>query len=63
MQILRAARFAHRRGVIHRDLKPHNVILDEEGRARVTDFGIARGGRLRHDADGLDHGHRPVPLP
>ncbi len=43
-QILRAAQFAHRRGVIHRDLKPHNVILDEEGRARVTDFGIARAG-------------------
>src|SRR5438034_8888508 len=41
VQILRAARSAHRRGVVHRDLKPHNVILDEEGRARVTDFGIA----------------------
>ncbi|HEX8714783.1 MAG TPA: protein kinase, partial [Solirubrobacteraceae bacterium] len=44
IQILRAARFAHRRGVVHRDLKPHNVIIDEEGRARVTDFGIARAG-------------------
>jgi serine/threonine-protein kinase len=44
VQILQAARFAHRRGVIHRDLKPHNVIMDEEGRARVTDFGIARAG-------------------
>ncbi len=44
VQILRAARSAHKRGVIHRDLKPHNVILDEEGRARVTDFGIARAG-------------------
>jgi beta-lactam-binding protein with PASTA domain len=43
-QILHAARFAHARGVIHRDLKPHNVILDEEGRARVTDFGIAQAG-------------------
>jgi beta-lactam-binding protein with PASTA domain/predicted Ser/Thr protein kinase len=43
-QILRAARFAHKRGVIHRDLKPHNVILDEEARARVTDFGIAKAG-------------------
>ncbi len=44
IQILRATRFAHRRGVIHRDLKPHNVIVDEEGRAKVTDFGIARQG-------------------
>src|SRR4029077_19349090 len=44
VQILRAARFAHKRGVVHRDLKPHNVIIDEEGRARVTDFGIARAG-------------------
>src|SRR4029077_14305005 len=40
LQILRAAQFAHKRGVIHRDLKPHNVILDEDGRVRVTDFGI-----------------------
>ncbi len=43
-QILRAARFAHRRGVIHRDFKPQNVIVDDEGRAKVTDFGIARAG-------------------
>jgi len=43
-QILRAARFAHRRGVIHRDLKPHNVIIDESDHAKVTDFGIARAG-------------------
>jgi eukaryotic-like serine/threonine-protein kinase len=44
IQILRAARFAHQRGVVHRDIKPHNVIVDGEGRAKVTDFGIARAG-------------------
>src|SRR5829696_8992844 len=43
-QILKAARFAHRRGIVHRDIKPHNVIVDDEGRAKVTDFGIARAG-------------------
>src|ERR1700704_2603153 len=44
IQILKAARFAHRRGVIHRDLKPHNVLVDDSGHAKVTDFGIARAG-------------------
>ncbi len=44
IQILKAARFAHKRGVIHRDLKPHNVIVDESDHAKVTDFGIARAG-------------------
>jgi eukaryotic-like serine/threonine-protein kinase len=44
IQILRAARFAHNRGVIHRDLKPQNVIVDDEDRIKVTDFGIARAG-------------------
>jgi len=44
VQVLKAARFAHRRGIIHRDFKPHNVIVDDEDRAKVTDFGIARAG-------------------
>jgi beta-lactam-binding protein with PASTA domain/predicted Ser/Thr protein kinase len=44
IQMLKAARFAHRRGVIHRDLKPHNVIVDSGDHVKVTDFGIARAG-------------------
>jgi eukaryotic-like serine/threonine-protein kinase len=44
LQILRAARFAHKHGVVHRDIKPHNVLIDNDGRVRVTDFGIARAG-------------------
>jgi serine/threonine-protein kinase len=43
-QVLEAAGFAHRHGVVHRDLKPQNVIVDDAGKATVTDFGIARAG-------------------
>lgn len=44
LQMLAAARFAHRRGIVHRDIKPQNMIVDDEGTLKITDFGIARAG-------------------
>jgi serine/threonine-protein kinase len=43
-QILSALSFAHRNGIIHRDIKPHNIVVGPDGRLKVTDFGIARSG-------------------
>jgi eukaryotic-like serine/threonine-protein kinase len=43
-QILGALAFAHRNGIVHRDIKPHNIIVRPDGRLKVTDFGIARSG-------------------
>ncbi|MEX1368589.1 MAG: serine/threonine-protein kinase [Nannocystaceae bacterium] len=46
---------AHEQGIVHRDFKPHNVILGSDGRARVVDFGLAKGlgDASEHDASGL----------
>ena len=45
MQILRALQHAHDKGIVHRDIKPQNIMLLENGAIKVTDFGIARFSR------------------
>ena len=49
LEVARGLAFAHAQGIVHRDVKPQNVLLNGDGRAKVTDFGIARSV----DVDGM----------
>jgi serine/threonine protein kinase len=48
LQVAEALAFAHHSGLVHRDVKPQNVLVTEDGEAKVTDFGIARSLDVEH---------------
>jgi len=44
-----ALEYLHSKGVVYRDVKPENILIDAKGHVRLTDFGLSKGGLIEHD--------------
>jgi len=48
-EITLALEYLHSKGVIYRDVKPENILIDSQGHVRLTDFGLSKGGLREHN--------------
>ena len=48
VKLARTVHYAHERGILHRDIKPGNILLDAEGEPHLTDFGLAGSSKGKH---------------
>jgi serine/threonine protein kinase len=63
LALAQALHFAHGHGILHRDMKPHNVLLTTDGEPRITDFGVAKVANLRETFEAEDPEHNPFTKP